>query len=324
MIIGIGNIAQVHLKCLLHLGIDIVALCDSKIELCLTAKEDYTLNCQVYDNYQEMLNKEQADIVHICTPHYLHSEMIEECMKKGLHVFAEKPLAISEYQMQELGRNIKSFKQKLGVCFQNRFSPAVCYAKTYLEDKTIDGITASLSWDRGWDYYYGSEWKGKKALEGGSVLINQAIHTIDLIRYLKGMPSSIVCHTSTDTLGKLIETEESAFILFDFEDGCRAILNASNSSTAYFDVVIQIHTSDNHCVLIVGENIFIDGEPIPVEQSDYYFGKKAWGTNHLTCIKEFYATVCAGEEFALDFSEAEKTMRILFKCYESCGEKLVL
>lgn len=324
MIIGIGNIAQVHLKCLLHLGVEVVALCDSKIEQCLKARDKFKIKCQVYDNYQVMINKEEADVIHICTPHYLHAEMIVECMKWNFHVFVEKPLAISESQMEELGGRIKPLEKILGVCFQNRFSPTVCYAKDYLQDKTIDGITASLSWDRGWDYYYGSEWKGKKAFEGGSVLINQAIHTIDLIRYFKGMPESIICHTATDTLAELIETEESAFVLFNFSDGCRAILNASNTSTAYFDVVIQIHTDDNHCVLIVGENIFIDGEAISVEQSDYYFGKKAWGTNHLTCIGEFYKAVKAGEKFALDFYEAEKTMKILYKCYESGGTKKML
>lgn len=321
MIIGIGNIAQVHIKCLIHLNVEIVALCDIDKQRCISAAEKYDLNCKIYTDYREMIINEKADVVHICTPHYLHTEMIIDCMRNNLNVFTEKPVAISNAQMELLRTEIEKNENKLGICFQNRFSPAVIFVKEYLKDKNISGMTASLSWDRGYDYYADSNWKGKSALEGGSVLINQAIHTIDLLQYLKEMPISLVCHTSTDVLKDVIETEESAFVLFDYADGTRAILFATNTSTTYFDVTIQIQTSDGHNILIVGENLYIDGTEIELEQSNYYFGKKAWGTNHLTCIQAFYDSINNKELFPIGYEDAENAMKLLFCCYESKGKK---
>lgn len=321
MLIGLGHIAQVHIKCLIHLNIDIAAICDIDMKKCEKAIADYGLLSAVYTDYHEMIEKEDAEMVHICTPHYLHPEMIQNCLNSGKKVFTEKPLAISRTQLDNLRTMVNKTPESVGVCFQNRFSPAVEYIKRYLQDKKIEGIIASLSWDRGFNYYAGSDWKGKKEYEGGSVLINQAIHTIDLIRYLKGEPETVICHRANDTLKEIIETEESAFVLFEYSDGTRCVLNATNTLTIYFPVIVQIKTEDKHYILITGEELFIDGKPIELVQSDLYFGKKAWGTNHLTCIRKFYEAVERNDKFQIEFEDAVKTMNLLFCCYESNGER---
>ena len=137
MIIGIGNIAQVHIKCLKHLGYEIVAICDKVGDKCKMAVDEYDLSCRIYTDYNEMLAQEKADVVHICTPHFLHMEMIIECMKNGLYVFVEKPLAISREQMLLLEEHDFFDVSRIGVCFQNRFSPAVVYVKNLLKNKFI-------------------------------------------------------------------------------------------------------------------------------------------------------------------------------------------
>lgn len=322
MMIGLGHIAQVHIKCLIHLNIDIVAICDINIKKCEKVISDYGLLSVVYTDYHEMIEKEDAEIVHICTPHYLHPEMIKNCLNRGIKVFTEKPLAISRSQLDKLRERVNKTPGSVGVCFQNRFSPAVEYIKRYLQDRKIEGIIGSLSWDRGFDYYLNSDWKGKKEYEGGSVLINQAIHTIDLFRYLKGEPETVICHSANDTLKDIIDTEESAFALFEYPDGTRCVLNATNTSNIYFPVVIQIKTTDKHYILMTGEELFIDGRSIELVQSDLYFGKKAWGTNHLTCIRTFYEVVEKKGKFPIEFEDAVKTMDLLFCCYESNGEKV--
>ncbi len=321
MLIGLGHIAQVHIKCLIHLNIEIVAICDIDIEKCDKVVSNYGLTGNVYTDYRDMIEKEDAEVVHICTPHYLHPEMIQFCLKKGKKVFTEKPLAISRVQLDELKETVLKTPKSVGVCFQNRFSPAVEYLKSYLQDRKIEGIIASLSWDRGIKYYADSDWKGKKEYEGGSVLINQAIHTIDLIRYLKGEPEMVICHSANDTLKTVIETEETAFVLFEYSDGTRCVLNATNAPNVYFPVVVQIKTEDKHYILMTGEELFIDGKPIELEQSDLYFGKRAWGTNHLTCIRKFYATVEGEDKFQIEFEDAVKTMELVFSCYESNGKR---
>lgn len=320
LLIGIGHIAQVHIKCLMYLGVDIIAICDIDKTKCEKATSLYGLRSKIYTDYKEMIANEDAEVVHICTPHYLHPEMIEFCLQKGKKAFTEKPLAISRNQLEKLNGIIMKNPQNVGVCFQNRFSPAVVYLKEYLHNKKIKGIVASLSWDRGVDYYIGSEWKGKQKYEGGSVLINQAIHTIDLIRYLKGNPEFVICHTENDTLKSVIETEESAFVLFQYADGTRCVLNATNTTNVYFPVVVQIQTKDKHYILLSGEDLYIDGVQIELEQSDLYFGKKAWGTNHLTCIRNFYESLDSHNKFEIDYEDAVSTMNLLFSCYEASGK----
>lgn len=315
MIIGIGNIAQVHIKCLKHLGYEIVAICDKVGDKCKMAVHEYDLSCRIYTDYNEMLAQEKADVVHICTPHFLHMEMIIECMKNGLYVFVEKPLAISREQMLLLEEHDFFDTSRIGVCFQNRFSPAVIYVKNLLKHKKIKGAVATLAWDRGIDYYKDSDWKGKKVFEGGSVLINQAIHTIDLIRYLKGDPISVISHIFNDTLRDWIDTEESAFVIFNYDDNTRVLLTATNTSSTYFDVIIQIQANDD-CIIIIGEDLYVNGQKIETEPWDYFFGKKAWGTNHLACIKKFYEYVSGECDFPIKYHDVVKTTELLFECYE--------
>ena len=99
-IIGVGAIAQVHISAISEAGQDIVALCDIEIEKCCRANEKFNLNAQVYSNYMDMLEYQKLDAVHICTPHYLHAEMICAALKKEINVLCEKPIAISFEQLK--------------------------------------------------------------------------------------------------------------------------------------------------------------------------------------------------------------------------------
>ena len=90
-IVGLGVIGNVHYDVLKNMGAQIVALCD--VDLGRLEKFD---GCNKYENYIEMLEKERPDVVHICTPHYLHADMIIEALEKGINVLCEKPLCIKE------------------------------------------------------------------------------------------------------------------------------------------------------------------------------------------------------------------------------------
>ncbi|MCR5684631.1 MAG: Gfo/Idh/MocA family oxidoreductase [Lachnospiraceae bacterium] len=134
------------------------------------------------------------DVVHICTPHYLHVPMAVELMNAGKAVFMEKPCAVSTEQFEELAAADARHPGKLGICFQNRYNET-----TRIIDKTIaegrigkvTGGRAFVTWRRDEDYYRCSAWKGRLATEGGGALINQSIHTLDLLLRYLGEPVEI-------------------------------------------------------------------------------------------------------------------------------------
>ena len=185
-IIGCGGIAHVHAWALRSMkDVELVAFCDSEK---YKAKAFAGSDALVCDDWRKFC-KLDLDVVHICTPHYLHAPMAVELLRSGKAVFVEKPCAITFKQFRELETEDKKHPGKLGFCFQNRYNET-----TRLIDKIVSegrlgkilGARAMVTWRRDEDYYESSLWKGKRATEGGGVLINQAIHTVDLLGYLCG------------------------------------------------------------------------------------------------------------------------------------------
>ena len=98
-IIGLGAIAPMHIEALKERAEEIVAVCDVEREKCAAVNRKYSLNARGYEDYKEMLEKEDLDVVHVCTPHYLHAEMTIAALKKNVNVICEKPLAINQTQI---------------------------------------------------------------------------------------------------------------------------------------------------------------------------------------------------------------------------------
>ena len=128
------------------------------------------------------------DVVHVCTPHFLHVPMAKALLEHGKAVLMEKPCAISVEQFEELKKADAMHPGKLGFCFQNRYNGTTKLLDKMVREERVGvilGGRAIVTWRRDEGYYAGSTWKGKWETEGGGALINQSIHTLDLLlRYL--------------------------------------------------------------------------------------------------------------------------------------------
>jgi predicted dehydrogenase len=243
-VIGYGNIAPVHLASLRRLpGVRIAAICDDAPSRQAAAKADHP-DVAVYADYKRMLSTEKPSVVHICTPHYLHVPMAIECLKSGAHVVLEKPCAMNLADGKALEKVWRSSGLQVGVCFQNRYRPAVREAKRLLESgaygKTL-GIRGTVAWRRDAAYYAsGTAWRGKWASEGGGVLINQAIHTLDLIQWLGGGVVRSRATGANLSLPESIEVEDSAVVVMDFASGGRGILFATNANVEDSPIEVDI------------------------------------------------------------------------------------
>ena len=212
-IIGCGNIARVHGWVLQKMqDVELVAVCDTQLNKAKEVSKIYTGgSAATFTDWRELLKK-KPDVIHICTPHYLHTPMAVEALKQGMAVFMEKPCAISGEQFEELKRMDKEHPGKLGFCFQNRYNETTLAMDSMLKEGVIGevkGARAFVTWCRDEEYYEGSDWKGKWSTEGGGVLINQSIHTLDLLLHYLGEPVEIEATMSNHHLKECIQVEDT-------------------------------------------------------------------------------------------------------------------
>ena len=311
-VVGYGVIGKHHVNILSDMGI-LSAVCDVDTDT-LQGLE----GVELYSDYIEMLDSHRPDVVHICTPHYLHAEMIIEALGRDINVLCEKPVCIREEDIPRILDAEKRSKAILGVCHQNRYNSANRYVKEYLSDKVIQGGVGQVSWNRGEDYYSSAAWRGRWDTEGGGVLINQALHTLDLMQWFCGMPDSLSANISNLTLQGKIEVEDTAVICAkgntDFN------FYASNGSPSGMPVEITVKASKK-IVKLIGNRAIIDGAPIDLEaEKGIVASKSCYGFGHAPLFEDFYSCLREGRHFPIDGAEAVKVIKIILAAYKSNGK----
>ena len=177
---------------------------------------------------------------------------------------------------------------------------------------------ASVIWSRDAKYYQRRPWRGRWATAGGGVLINQAIHTLDLLQWYLGDVQDVRGSASTLLLPEPIEVEDTASMVLMHGGGRRSIFFATNTHTDNEPVTIELRTQQAtlrlHTDLTV---IHSDGsEEILVEQERRSGEKAYWGASHGRLIDDFYRHVRSGRKFWIDAREASKTLTTITSVYD--------
>ena len=237
----------------------------------------------------------------------------------------EKPPVISAEQLETLRQAVAASDKKLGFSFQNRYNPSVVKAYELLhsgEAGEVLGARGFVTWNRGADYY-SDPWHGKKDLEGGGVLINQAIHTLDLLHYFIGKtPISVDAVTANHRLKTEIEVEDTVSALITYPNA-RMTFFATNGYAEDCPVMMEIKCANMH-LRMEGDTLFCKKEGgrlehIQLEQLEA-MGKSYWGAGHITCIKDFYQSILENRPFALELANVEETVRLMLMIYRSAAE----
>ena len=318
-IIGCGAISPLHIQGILAAGGKVVALCDVDSLKSKALKDRYGLDCPVYTDYKQMIELQQIDVIHVCTPHYLHTEMVEYALGRNVHVLCEKPPCISHNELLRLEKAEKQSSALLGFCLQNRYNSTVKEIKKRLEGHKILSAFGNVVWCRFGDYYTASDWRGQLSKEGGSVLINQSVHTLDLLLYLVGMPDTVTASTINLLHRNEIDTEDTFYAVYQGKDFSFQIFGTTTSSVD-FPATITIITDKFRCTLD-DKNLIIDGNVV-LNSASQYSGKEVWGSGHENLIKDFYNCIHSGKKFRLDLKESSKLLKCIFATYESNGKKI--
>jgi len=324
-LVGCGGISKNHLNAIKLEGTStVVALCDIIEERALEKKEMFELNCKVYTDFNEMLEKEEIDILHISTPHYLHAPMAIAALKKNINVFLEKPICINRDEIKALLNAERESKGKVCVCFQNRFNPATLAAKEIVEkDGGAISAFASVFWERNKPYYTESGWRGSMATEGGGVMINQAIHSIDLLCEFLGKPTKICATKAQHHLKGIIDVEDSCEGMILFDTGLYGNFYATTAfhNTDYTMIFIK---TKNHDLELRNGKLYVDCKLVAEEKTEEYIGKAVYGNGHKYLISKFYEALREDKAPPVSLESAQYAVRILLAAYESCDKEILV
>lgn len=326
-IIGCGTIFPMHAQSLKNIkGVRLAAVCDIKIE---RAKEKArSFCCNYYKSYNDMLASERLDAVHICTPHYLHMQMVIEATKNKVNIIVEKPMGMNPNQARKEIAAAGKNKITLSVISQNRFNPGSQLVKKRIKDGSLGKLKAArlvLSYHKPDSYYRKSDWKGRLKTEGGGVVIDQAIHYLDILRWLSPSPVDYVESSVHNRAHSFINVEDSAEGMIKFKNGFYACFYLINYYSYDDDPVIEIDCEKAR-VRIIKDSAYIkykngrkeQAEPSRGEYIDYGNGvKDYWGVSHYNQIKDFYEALRNGRKPAITGEDALKTQELVWAIYES-------
>ncbi|PRY82226.1 Gfo/Idh/MocA family protein [Alkalibacterium olivapovliticus] len=229
-IVGTGAISPLHLEGYLKFKDDvtIVSLCDIYPEKAEKLARKFGLDVAIYDNHEEMLEKEAIDLVSVCTPPYVHAEIAINAMKAGAHAVVEKPMAASLKECDDMNRVSEETGRVLSIISQNRFTDPMMKLKQLLEDKVIGKVLhtqVDSFWWRGHSYY-DLWWRGTWEKEGGGCTLNHAVHHLDIFKWMNGMPDEITAMMS-NVAHDNAEVEDISIAIGKYKDGGLATLTSS-------------------------------------------------------------------------------------------------
>ena len=220
---------------------DIIAVCDKNI---IKAKVlSKKIGGNVYSNYKKMIAKEKLDLILVLTISGTHYQISKYILNSNIHVLCEKPLTMTPAKSLELYKLSKQKKLMCGVIFQNRFNPSIIRLKEFLHEKKfgkIVKVTLSVLWCRYQDYYEDG-WHGSWKNDGG-VINQQAIHHVDILRWLFGPIKKVNC-IMTKRINKL-QAEDTAAAIIEFSNGSLGTVEATTAARP-----VDLHAS----ISVVGE-----------------------------------------------------------------------
>jgi len=230
-IIGGGMIAEFHAQAILAMGghVKLEAIYARNSDKAKRLGEKY--NCKAYDDLTQFLADDNISIVTIATPSGAHLTPTIAAARAKKHIICEKPLEVTPARIQEMIQTTAQEDVMLSGIFNRRFNPAVEQLKSAVDTGRFGRLTlcdAQIKWYRSQAYYDSAKWRGTMELDGGGALMNQAIHTIDLLIYLVGNVKRVSASIALLT-HENIEVEDTAVAILEFENGARGTIQAATS-----------------------------------------------------------------------------------------------
>ena len=237
-------------------GARLVAVCDLDEERLQLAAEEY--DCKSYSNFHDLLEDDQVEVVNIATPSGKHAEIGIPVAAAGKHIIVEKPADISTARIDELMAAGQRNKVRIAGVFQARFKPLNKRIRQVIKEGRMGhliGVHGHLPWYRLQSYFEGRHgtWKGTWEMDGGGSLMNQGIHTMDLLQWFGGPVEAVM--GMFGVFGHRIEAEDQTVALLRFKSGALGTLYTTTCCYPGFDQRITLFGTEGSIIKEEGELI---------------------------------------------------------------------
>lgn len=334
-IVGAGVIGSLQADCIVSLKeAKLVAIADTSEKRAKNLAEKYGVTH--YTDYKKMLERRDIDIVSVCVPSGYHSKIAVAAAEAGKNIIVEKPIEVTLEKADRIISTCKNKGVKLSVISQHRFNPGAVKLYRALKEGRFGKLIlgdAYIKWYRSQEYYDSGNWRGTWKLDGGGALINQSIHTIDLLQWIMGPVDSIYANIAT--LAHKIEVEDIATVLIKFKNGALGVIEGSTAIYPGQPERLEIY-GEKGTIILEGGRIkkweFIDRKEKLIEKREISTGASDPGaislTAHKAQIKDMIEAVKKEREPAVTGEEGRKVLEIILAIYKSArtnkGVKLPL
>lgn len=322
-IIGCGRISVSYLDAFQKLSdeIEVVAAVDIRPERAASFAAHFP-QAKACTRLEEIYPL-HADVLHVALPHDLHAAYAIEALKHGINVLTEKPMALTLADARKMIETAQKENLKLGCIFQTRYNESVMTLKKMAENGdfgTLVSARSYLSWNRPKSYYDGSDWKGGWEREGGGVLIDQAIHSVDRVRYLAGSDVDFIEGSLHNHAHPYLKVEDTVEACVHFKNGLLYNLFACDYNGTDSPINIEFVGTKGSFGLIQDLGYSqIDGvrkEYREIEPGEAV-GPSYWGTTHVMQLRDFYRSVRENLPVAISGEEGYKTLELVKGIYLS-------
>lgn len=325
-ILGAGNISQTHARAAQSIpGVDIAAVLGTTREKAARLSQ----GAAAYDDLARFLAHKPMDLVAIGTPSGVHAEQAIAAVEHGLHVLVEKPVDISTARVDALIAAAERSRVKVGVFFQDRLKPDVARLKELVDSGRLGMpilVSGRVKWHRPPEYYGDSRWRGTWALDGGGALMNQGIHTVDVVQWLMGPVARVSARTATRL--HRIEVEDTAVAVLEFASGALGVLEAATSVYPGYPRRIELTGSEGTAILDGDSLVTLDlrgaqegsvtKEAAPTVSASTAVVADA--SAHRRILEDFIAAIESNRPPACDAREGRKSVAIVEAIYTSARE----
>lgn len=341
-LVGCGSIAPTHARALAALPeAHLVACADTVPERAQAFAAEFGLRAL---SWPEVLSNPDVDAVTVCVPSGLHAELGAQALQAGKHVIVEKPMDVSLTACDALIAAGQRSGRRLAVISQHRFDPASLLVRQALDDGLLGQLVlvdARIPWYRTQEYYDSGDWRGTWAMDGGGCLMNQGVHTVDLMRWLAGPIESITAQARTAAhIG--IEVEDALAATLTFSNGAIGTLMASTAAYPGFPARLALHGTHGSAIIegdalhtlaiqgqetIAGEaavahavQVATGGTRAATQATSASQNQKddwAWGDAHRAQFANFIRCCRTGDTPLVDGSEGRHAVEVVLAAYRS-------
>ena len=331
-VIGCGVIAPTHIAGIEAIAnAELAALCDIDSQRLNTLGDKHNISKR-YTDYHDMLADKEIDLVHVCTDHASHCQIVIDALNAGKHVICEKSSGRVDADLEAMAAAAKAHPELVSSgIFQHRFVKQNCALRDLVKNgKFGQMLMVNLSFCclRTNEYYQKDAWRGTMAGEGGGILINQAIHHLDQLRFVFGDIKSVTAITANQAHQGVIEVEDAAMFTMEFENGILGSVSATNASVTRWRTSL-ICTGTAATLEYANEKpIFIDGATeelkqeletvlTPPKQEERIVGKSYYGTGHTAQIADVIDAIENHRVPQVTLIDAINSSSLIMAVYES-------